>query len=218
MRRPLAYPPFIACKLLIGGVLCLPLLAGCESSSTSDIADAPAPPTAEERFGRIVRILEDRIEGGSLGVADVVSEYEAPVGTPVTDATIRVDHELIPPASDDEPYRGEVCLTSTSKVTVVLPTPTEEEREAATKKRSAEVAQLESELEGVVDLDSLVVPDTDGLAGRLGSSPIHEISPGETQRCYEFEFRDGKWVLLTELDRENEPFYAIAIEYALRKQ
>lgn len=217
MRSLISVPDSIR-YVALSLALPLLLLSGCELSSTSELAEVPEPPTAEERFGQMVRVLEDRIEGGSLGTADVVADYQAPVGTPVTDATIRVDHELTPPSGEADPYRGSICFTSNSKVTVVLPTPTEEERDAVSNKRNAEVAQLESELDGVVDLDSLVVPDTDGLASRLGSSPIHEIEPGETRRCYEFEFRDGKWVLLTELDRENEPFYAVAIEYALRKQ
>lgn len=218
MRSLISAPDSFRRLVLAAALPLLLVCSGCETSSSDGLAEAPAPPTAEERFDRIVTILEDRIEGGSLGTAEAVADYNAPPGTPVTNATVRVDHELTPPSDDNDIHRGNVCLTTNSRVTIVLPTPTEEERDATSAKRSSELAELESELDGVVDLDSLVTPSTDGLASRLGSSPIHEIEPGETQRCYEFEFRDGKWVLLTELDRENEPFYAIAIEYALRKQ
>lgn len=193
-------------------------LVGCEEKTAAP-APPPPPPTPEERFERIVSTLEDRLENTSLSGASVVADYNAPLGTPIAQAKVRVDHELKKPASPDEPYRGVICLsTPDSKVTVVLPEPSEEEKAEAAAKKASKRAQLQDEIEGSPELEALVVPTTDDLAGRMNTSPIHEIKATDTKSCFELEYHDGRWVLVTELDEENEPFYAFAIEYAMGKQ
>lgn len=203
--------PALACLLAVAA-------CGC-AGEAAPTADAPAaPPTAEERFERIVRTLEDRLEDGSLNAASAAADAAAAPGSPVTDATVRVSHEVFPRSSEGAPQRAKVCITTKAKVLVALPSETEEEKEEAKKEELEERERLEKELDGIADLDSLKIPKSDGLAGRLGSSSVHEINQGDVQRCFELEYREGKWELLTELDRENEPFNALAIEYALRKQ
>lgn len=194
--------------------LALPIaLAGC--STPAPPAPPTPPPTAEERFETIVQTLKQKIEDEPIvGGATL----DSPPGTPIADSRVRVSHELTPPASEGEPPRGVVCLTTRSTVTVVLPPPSEEDQKRDQAKTKSRVAELEGDIEGVGDLEALVVPTTDGLKSRLSKSPIHEIKPDETKSCYEFEFRDGRWELLTELDEENEPFYALAIEFALKTQ
>ncbi len=189
------------------------VLLGC--SSPTPPAPPMAPPTAEERFDTIVQTLKRRIENEPMvGGAGL----DSPPGTPIADSTARVSHELTPPAGEGEPYRAVVHLTTTSKVTVVLPPPSEEDQKKDQAKTNAQVAELKSDLEGVGDLDALVVPTTEGLNSRFSKSPIHEITPEESRSSYELEFRNGRWELLTELDEENEPFYALAIEFALKTQ
>lgn len=197
----------------------LPLLAvvalGCKETSTPGTSAQAVPiPTPEERFESIVETLKLKVENGDLNAMNAVADFNAPVGTPVTDAKVRVSHELTPPSAEGEPYRGVVSLTTKSTVTVVLPQPTDEESEAADAKRKARREELESNLEGVPDLDMLVAPS----ANRVTTTPIHEISPDESTSSFELEYRDGLWHLISELDRENEPFYAVAIEYALKRQ
>lgn len=197
------------------GLVCLVMaIAGCDTPASKPAVVAEPPPTPEERFDSLVQTLKRQIENGALDGINAGRDYNAPAGTPVTKARVRITHELTPPVTDGEPYRGVVCFVTKSKVTVVLAQPTEEESAEADAKRKAKRAELETDLEGVPDLDMLVAPS----ANRLAASPIHEIEPDETNSCFEFEYRDGLWRLVSELDRDNEPFYAIAIEFALKRQ
>lgn len=202
----------VACLLVAAG--------GCKDPAQQQAAaEEPTPPTADERFERIVDSLKRHIENQPLtATSDTVGAYNAEPGTPITDAKIQVEHELAPVGADGEPRRAVICLRSRSKVTVVLPQPTEDEANQADSRRNRELTDLQDELKGVADLDSLVVPSKQSLAAKLSSSPVHEIEPDEDSSCYELEFRDGRWELLTELDGENEPFNKLAIEFALKRQ
>lgn len=216
---PATTPPSLTARLCWRGqnaglLVLVVLLAGCDQAETKRSATVDPPPTPEERFESIVKTLRRQLESDDLSVGVAGGDYNAEPGVPVTNATVRVTQELIPPAAEGQPYRGVICLRTKSKVTVVLPQPTEEEAEKDKAKRKAQRDELESELEGVADLDMLVAPKAD----RFSSSPIHEIEPDETESCYDLEYREGRWVLLSELDEENEPFYAIAIEYAMKRQ
>ena len=192
---------------------------GCDSSPAVDRQPQapPPPPTAEERFTTIVESLKRRVENRSLTASDTIGAYNGKPGTPITDATVRVSHELLPESDDGEPRRAVVCFETKSKVTVVLPQADESEKAGAERRRSREIDEMQEDLAGVADLDSLVVPSTKGLTSPL-NSPVHELDQGEESRCFEMEFRDGRWELLTELDRENEPFYSLQIEFALKRQ
>ncbi|QDT67157.1 hypothetical protein MalM25_00540 [Planctomycetes bacterium MalM25] len=187
-------------------------LSGCTEPARPP-APPKAPPTAEESFAKIVGTLTQRIENEPLVSG---GQLDAPPGTPVADARVYVSHELAP-AVEGEPRRGSICFSTKAKVTVVLPPPNEEDQKQDRAKTESEVAELQAELEGVADIDSLVVPTTEGLNSRLGKSPIHEITPDD-ESCYELEHRDGRWELLTELDKENEPFFALEMEFAIKKQ
>lgn len=195
-------------------------VAGC-GTAEPEVAYVPPAPTPEEQFATIVETLETRLSDPDLGGTTLVSEFDAPPGTPIADARVQVEHQMTPPSEEGEPYRGAIAFSMVDpKVTVVLPLPTEEEKAAAKAKEAARVAELKSQLGdgGGPDIESLIVPSTETLADRLGSSPVHEIEPGESKRVYELEHRDGHWVLLTEPDREKEPFYASMIEFAVSKQ
>lgn len=199
------------CCLLLAALASL----GCEPPVERDAAAQADPlPTPEERFESIVTTLKRQLENEKLSGLNAKTQYNSPPGSPITNAKVRVLHELIPPESEGEPYRGVVSLSTKSTVTVVLAEPSGEEAADSAAKRKAKLAELETDLEGVADLDTLMSPS----ASRAAASPIHEIKPDETASRFELEYRDGLWRLVSELDRENEPFYAVAIEYALKRQ
>ncbi|WP_146444194.1 hypothetical protein [Botrimarina colliarenosi] len=203
-------------RALACGLLLAALTVGCDDSQ-EDKTPPPPPPTPEERFAMIVGALEEQLEDSSFGTAEAIADYNSPPGTPITDATVKVEHELTPPEGDDGVYRAQLCIITDATVTITLPTPSQEEKDAA-KDQRADANHSNPDIAGMPSIDALKVPSIEGLNGRVGSSSVHEIDPGVTQRCFDLEFRDNRWVLLTELDRENEPFNALAIEYALKKQ
>jgi hypothetical protein len=192
-------------------------LIGCGPAS-EPVAPPPPPPTPEERFDRIVGALEDKLNDSAFGTADAVSDYNAPAGTPITAAKVEVKHTLTPPDGEGGVHHAQLCFITKAKVTVTLPTKSDEEDDEEKPSSRRTSPEKEPLGEGLPDMDSLIVPSREEAASRLGSSGVHEIDPGVTQRCFELEFREGQWVLVSEVDKENEPFNALAIEYALKKQ
>lgn len=192
-------------------------LIGCGPAS-EPVAPPPPPPSPEERFDRIVGALEEKLNDSAFGTADAVSDYNAPAGTPITAAKVEVKHTLTPPEGEGGVHHAQLCFITKAKVTVTLPTRSDEDDEDEKPTSRRKSPEKEPVVEGLPDMDSLIVPSREEAASRLGSSGVHEIDPGVTQQCFEFEYRDGKWVLVSEVDEENEPFNALAIEYALKKQ
>jgi hypothetical protein len=197
------------------GALLVGSLIGC--GPTTEPVAPPPPPSPEERFDRIVGALEEKLNDSAFGTADAVSDYNAPAGTPITAAKVEVKHTLTPPDGEGGVHHAQLCLITKAKVTVTLPTKSDEEDEEkpTSRRKSGDKEPLG---EGLPAMDSLIVPSREEAASRLGSSGVHEIDPGDTERCFELEFREGQWVLVSEVDKENEPFNALAIEYALKKQ
>lgn len=196
-------------------VMIVGALVGC-GPSPEPVKPAPATPTPQERFDRLVSALEEKLGDSALGSGDVFAAYNAPLGTPITDAKVKVKHSLTPSGGEGGAPHAQLCLITEAKVRVTLPPKSgddDDEDESSSKKK-----ENKSLGEGLPSRESLVVPTREEAASRLGGSGVHEIDPGVTQRCFELEYRDGQWVLLTELDKENEPFNALAIEYALKKQ
>ena len=193
---------------------------GCESgSSSADNTPPPKPPTPEERFESIVSALRRHLEDESLGAAVAVADYNGGLGRPSATAKISVESEFIAPTTEDEPYRAVIGLMlSDTKVTVVSPLPSKEDVQDEKKRQRDEIGRLEEELDGVADLDSLIVPDRAAASAQTAGSRVSEIEPEDDKSLYDLEFRDGRWELLTELDRENEPLFAAAMEFALRQQ
>ena len=195
------------------------LLVGCDPAR-EPAAPPATPPTAEERFERIVGALEEKINDSSFGTADAMGDYNAPLGTPITNAKVEIKHTLTPPDGEGGVHRAQLCLITKAKVTVTLPPKTDGEDEGDDKPTSQRKQRADEEPlgEGLPSREALIVPSREEAANRLGSSGVHEIDPGVAQRCFDLEFRDGRWVLVSEVDKENEPFNALAIEYALKKQ
>ena len=163
--------------------------------------------------------LRRHLEDESLGATVAVADYNAGLGRPSATGRVSVESELIPPTSEGELYRAVIGLKLTdTKVTVVSPLPSKEELQDEKKRQREELDRLEDELEGVADLDSLVTPSRNTASAQATSSRVSEIEPEDDKSLFNLEFRDGRWELLTELDRENEPLFAVAMEYALKQQ
>lgn len=198
-------------------VLLLVFAGGCGGPAEEPLAPPP-PRSAAERFESLMKALRDYV-GDQASQARVAGDYAADPMGPVANADFTVEEEYRPPADGAEgPHLATVCFITRSSVTVTLPPTEPAERKDISEERSKQLEELGEGLEGIADLDSLIVPSPEALGERIGASPTVEIENDETRTCYELEFRDGKWVALTELDRTEQPFYALAVEYALRRQ
>lgn len=194
----------------------LAMLAGCGQPADENLAPPPSPPTPAERFEMLVTALKDYV-GDRSSQQRVAEAYAADPTGPIANADFRVEETYFPPEGD-APHTATICFITKSSVLVTLPQSDKQDRQDVSTDREEQLKELGEGLEGVADLDSLIVPSPDKLGARIGASPTVEIENDETRTCYGLEFRDGKWEAVTELDRREEPFYALAVEYALLRQ
>ncbi len=192
------------------------MLAGCDEP-VSENATPISAPTAEERFERLIGVLRQSVEGRAITDASAVKDFNAAPGVPVTNGKLRVEEELIPPSQEGEPYKAVICLSTKSTVMVVLPETDEADKSKDRAETKARVDDAKEGLEGVPDMESLVVPNADAVRRSLASSPIHSIESDESKSCYQLEFRDGRWEQVQGPEEDDE-FFSLAIEYALKMQ
>ncbi|MGL4511781.1 MAG: hypothetical protein ACRCT8_01710 [Lacipirellulaceae bacterium] len=180
---------------------------GCEEQFDPPSAPAPvAALTPEERFDAFMEALKRQIDNREIrGGAAVIAQGGDPSG-PVTEWSTRVAHRLLPPKEAGAPYRAKLRIETISKVTMTLRAERDDDADQKSDRKEN-------------GADKAKEPATPGTApGALfDDSPIREL-PLERLSEYDFEFRDGEWVVLTELDHVKEPFTAAAIEYALERQ
>lgn len=194
------------------------LASGCGGPAEELLAPPPPPPTPQERFDSLMTALRDYV-GDQPSQVREAQDYAADPKGPVAVADFRVEESYEPPADGEEgPHVATVCFITKSSVTVTLPPSEREERASVRQDRDEQLKELGEGLEGVADLDSLIVPSPEALGDRIGATPTVEIENDDTRTCYELEYRDGKWEAVTELDRVEDPFYALAVEYALLRQ
>lgn len=199
--------------------LALVAVAGCEPEPTQSTAVEPPPRerTPEDRFEAIVETLKHGLENQSISSQSLAVDGAPGPGDPVAAARIQVEHELLPPEEEGEPYRARVTFVSDSKVTVVLPKPQKGDDEATKKKNQEEQSVADLDIEGL-DLDQLKVPTQDAVAEKMGTSPIHELQSEDEERTFEMILRDGRWALVNEPDPATEPYYDLVLKRAIRNQ
>ena len=149
------------------------------------------------------QLNNDEIRGGTA----LMTRGDDPNG-PVAQWKTSVTHQVLPPTADGAPRRAKLRITTTSTVTMVLPRKSKDDDEQ--EEEDAESSERANESQ-----NDQRTPNKPGLM--VADSPIKKL-PSEQVSDYEFEFRDGRWVLLTEIDREKEPFTAVTMDYALNRQ
>lgn len=192
-----------------GFVVTLAVIAGCDGVGSVDSPAPPPPPTPAERFERFLTTLKRKVQDPSLRASSAAADYGAEPGTPVTDWATTIEHDY-QPSTGDQPPRAAVTLVTKSTVTMVLPK-RESESDSDGKGRSRDSGKSD----GAGELGAIVSPAPS--PSRLPASSIQTL-PNEQKTRLELEYRGDAWVLLTELDRIDQPFTAAAVEYALRRQ
>ena len=178
---------------------------GCSSDNSEPARMAPQPPSAKERFESLVAELKRQYD---LPVNNVVGAET--LAAAVTSAKTEIQHELFTPDQEGAKLRGVVTIATKSTTTVVVPRDEEEDKET-----SGDSGDSDNTTASGAATDSLR-QGANPMQG-LTNSPIKKIET-ENKRELEFEFSEDKWVLLTEIDQDKEPFTASAVEYALKRQ
>lgn len=220
--KRLSIRPWAGGEARFAGRLTLPALVllafvvvtGCEPEAEERVAEPPRKRTPEERFESIVETLKYGLENQSLSAQSVAVDGAPGLGDPVAAARIRVEHELIRPTNEGDPFRAKVTFVSESKVTVVIAPPSAQDKADAKKDDGSALADVE--IDGL-DIDALKTPSQNTIAEKLGSSPIKELE-SQDKRVFELEFKEGRWVLLDQPDPDVEPYYDLVLRRAIRDQ
>ncbi|TWT46648.1 hypothetical protein [Botrimarina hoheduenensis] len=198
--------------------LLLLLAPGCDRGSGSAVAPPPpAEPTAEDRYANFLESLKRWVESDDIRSAVALTDLEVDPGTPVTSWRSSVEHRLIKPKNPGDEYRAEVAIRTKSSVTMVIPPSEEVESDPDQRNAERDNAENELALDLPKELRALQQRPSASDLDRLRSSPIVEREKERVSR-YELAYRDNRWVLITELDPDSQPFNAGAIEYALNQQ
>jgi hypothetical protein len=200
------------------------LLAACvscnhsSSGSQSAASRAHAKPGPKESFQTIIDVFKHRME-------------DTPVGFVVTNSNGRssltgqnkVDYELIEPKTESDPYKAVVKVSTRSRYSVKVQSevPDESAREKNAKK--AERLLPEKTVKGQEPFDSSIgkaSADDSKSAATPTTHTSEQVIPHEEKddRKYDLLYEDGKWVLVTELNKETEQAVQNAFKSALDTQ
>jgi hypothetical protein len=199
--------------------------SGCEQKAPRAVQPASprvsANPTPEEKFDFIVETFR-------RGVEDPNIFFRVPRegGHSMLAGQNAVSHELIKPTKDGEPYRGIITVTSQSHYSIER---SSDRAEESARQEHARNQDSQSTLDDLNPSDGIDILDSD-LAGQPSASgptsrPNQATSEStvarrkdESDRKYELEYREGRWVLLTKLDPETEQGIQYAFDHALKTQ
>jgi hypothetical protein len=192
---------------------------GCkEKAATTRInptAPVPLKPTTPEESLQVI------LDTFKRGIEDVQAGFVAAEqnGHTMLTTTNKVTHEIFPPAGENEPYRANIIVTSTSRFSMQR---SESEEEKDRKK------DKESQKSGSTDLsDPSADPNDAGIdlpSSIPNKSRINvndgEVAriPDESKRVYELVYKDGRWTLVTELNKDTEKSIQNAFQHALATQ
>jgi hypothetical protein len=215
----------VTLALWLCGIVTALGLAGCEEKTPRIVQPASprmsANPTPEEKFDFIVETFRRGVEG-----SDIFFRVPREGGHSMLSGQNAVTHELIKPAKDGEPYRAIITVTSQSNYSIER---LSDRSEKSARHEEARNQDSQSMLGDLNPSDGVDILDSD-LAGQLsangsGSRSNQMTSDSgvarrrdQSDRKYELEYHEGRWVLLTKLDPETEQGIEFAFEHALKTQ
>lgn len=209
--------------ILLCGSAALPLAAGCGKSSNSvESARALATPSPEASFDVIIATFKRRVETAAGG-------FIAPKGSGHSRliASSSVTSQLIPPAKQGDPYRATITVTSKSSYSM-----RRSEEHLDDLQRSDDQGQHSSggSLDDPGNISSGVEILDPGLASPVAGDGENRRLPDtsdavvlrrpsvEEEQIFDLEYRNGRWVLLTNPDPDTQRAIKSAFDEALATQ
>lgn len=218
------------CSAVLTGALLLGVAVatlGCrqenersEAAAQSSILDPSTKP--EQSFERIVEEFSRAVEtrGDGVGSGFVIRGEE---GRSRLSFENKVTSQLFPPAQSGDIYRGVITVTTRSSYFLQKYSTPDSQRDERSDKPDQGMDQLDAaEDEGMEVFDEQLVTSSD-------TSSRSETSPGdqsdvvarrvdESVSEYELLYKNGRWVLVTELDPNTERSIANAFDHVLSSQ
>jgi hypothetical protein len=200
-------------------------VSGCEEQPTLGLR-SPTTRTIgklgpEESFELIVETFRRGVEDVPIGF-----RMTREGGHSRMSGRNEVKHELIRPAKDGDPYKGIIIVESESHYSIQRQTDRHEEpqpKEKSDKEDVQSILDASGEPSGTEILDSALV-GTAG-AGEQNSRPQLPIGdnivarrPDQLERKYDLIYANGRWELVTKLDKDTEQSIENAFQHALQTQ
>jgi hypothetical protein len=195
------------------------VIASCnrQSAATSQAAAKKhAKPGPEESFQTIMDTFRRRME--ETPVLFVVNN---PNGRTSMTGTNKVSSEVFPPKAEGDPYKATIMVHSESRYSVRV---TENAEESGQDKNSGKSDHMlpDKDQKGKDTLDQFSSKGSSDSGKSTGSTP-HAAEqvlghPDVEDHKYDLVYQDGRWVLVTELNKETEQAIQNAFKSALDTQ
>ena len=188
------------------GIVCLlGVIASCSHQSvatTTAVAKKHGKPGPEESFETIMDTFRRRME--ETPVLFVVNN---PNGRTSMTGTNKVSSKLVPPASPDEPYKATITVKSESRYSVkVSETPEDAGHEKSGNKSDRLIPDKDKK--GSDSFDPSFAKGASDASKSAGATthPTEQVLPHTDieEHKYDLLYQDGRWVLVTELNKETE--------------
>lgn len=201
---------------LVTVLSCSAACISCDRSESSRKV-ASAKPAAEESFDFIMETFRRRMEDTPIGF--IVSDG---TGRSTLTGTNKVSYELIRPATPSDPYKAVVTVVSRSNYSIkrTKENSQDDARDKNSKDDSSSKPGDEAKSE-FISANSVSPAPADAAKSTPGAAPSDELvarRPDEEERKYELLYKDGRWVLTTELNKETEQSIQNAFNSALAVQ
>jgi hypothetical protein len=201
-------------------VCLLGVTASCthqSAATTTAAAKKHAKPGPEESFQTIMDTFRRRME--ETPVLFVVNNSN---GRTSMTGTNKVSSEVTPPKSQDEPYKATITVHSESRYSVKVSAETADDsghdknsnksdRLLQDKDQKGNESFEPSFAKGSNDASKSTAPTTHATEQVLPHTDIEEHK-------YDLVYQDGRWVLVTELNKETEQAVQNAFKSALETQ
>jgi hypothetical protein len=199
------------------------LLGACAScthqsaATTTAAAKKHAKPGPEESFQAIIDTFRRRME-------------ETPVGLVVTNANGRssmagsnkVSYELMPPKTENDPYKATITVKSEFRYSVKVSSETSDESGHEKSGNKNDRIMSDKDQKGSAPFESGIGKSSTD-SSKSAAAPTHpteQVLPrtDDEEHKYNLVYRDGQWILVTELNKETEQAVQNAFKSALATQ
>lgn len=199
------------------------LVSSCNQNQRAPDSHAkPVKPSPEEAYKVIIETFRRRMLDTPLGFV-----IDDPTGRSTLTGSNSVEDELITPTSKDQPHRAVLTVTTESRYSLRRIKEGEEkaDQDKAGGTKSANDDSAGRDADELLARESTSVTNTPTEPGKnaTNATPAKEdvlqpLEPAADVRKYELQYKDGRWVLVTELDKMTELSIKNAFDSALATQ
>ena len=216
----------LAATIVMSAVAAILVTSGCQEKTASPqggVGSAGKEPTPEERFQLVFDTFRRGVETGAGGVPGgfIASDDDGHSRLTVNN---RVSHELTPPTGENEPYRASITVVSVATYSMARGLGDDEEPETKkSQQRSGSGLSSTPASDSTSVLDPNLISASNGQSDRSdsNSNPVARRDD-TTERKFDLVYRNGRWSLTEEsqkqLDPKTEQAIIKAFDKALRSQ